>query len=354
MSVEATLHPANATKKQLKDFLLSRGFKQCGSFWSWPKGSLTFQWFNATDFLSFDGVEATIFPSEDDTHGLGPCEWALHTRTRASGSRADKVFQNDTIRKARSIFGGNFYNDWGGGGRNRYSTERPEHRNAPSRGLYAAHERVTGHLQGVLFALPAELEAMSKLAEVPQLAEMARNDPMRVLYNALVPFAVASIEGFLSEAFVILIRYSPKAQALVLKQDKKVGFDDAIAISKGQRSIEDVIASWYSFQNVGSIQKAYDEWLGIDFRKVLRAATATATGKKGRTLDDALADLIAFRHRVIHSFDLDYDLRRTDIARILKEAQQVIEALIGHLESTHGMLILDDTVSAYEAALPAE
>lgn len=345
MSVEAILHPISGTKKELKDFLLALGYRPCKSLWDWPKGSLTFHWFDHTDFLSFDGVEATIYPPNDDRHSLGACSWAIHTRTRSSGSRADKVHQNATIRKARALFGGNFYNDWGG--KNRYSAERPEHRDAAARGLYMLYERVTDHLNAVRFSLPEEHEGMARLAGVPELADLARNDPTRVLYNALVPFAVASLEGFLGDAFTILIRYSPKAQKRLAEQDKKIGFEDAIAISRGDRSLEDVIASWYSFQNVSSIQKAFDEWLGIDFRTVLRGTRAA--GRKGQTLDDALTDLIAFRHRVIHSFELEYSLRRDRITRTLQDAQDVIDAFVDHLETGKGMIIRDETLYALEA-----
>ena len=126
------------------------------------------------DNLSFDGVEATIFRPSEDPHKLGACHWALHTRTRASGSRADKVEQNETIRQAKAHFGGSFYNDWGG--RNRHSQEPPEHRDASSRGLYLAYQVVHQHLTAVSFSLPPENEQFARL-ETAGLADLARTDP---------------------------------------------------------------------------------------------------------------------------------------------------------------------------------
>jgi hypothetical protein len=76
-------------------------------------------WFESIDFTSFDGVEATVFPPTDKQQvENGPCDWALHTRTRSSASSGDRHQQNETIRLARKQFGGKFYNDWHG--RNRY------------------------------------------------------------------------------------------------------------------------------------------------------------------------------------------------------------------------------------------
>ncbi|WP_143748477.1 hypothetical protein [Mesorhizobium carmichaelinearum] len=344
MSVDSTLHPKQASKKQLTDFLRALGYTPTKHLWIWPKGSVHFHWFNATDYLSFDGVEATVYPCTDDAHNLGPCEWALYTRTRSSGSRADKVFQNETIRRARALFGGNFYNDWGG--RNRYSAERAEHRDAASRGLYQAYEVVSQHLSATIYALPPEHETMARISEDASLATLARADPTRILYNALVPFAIASLEGFFSKAFYILIRYSDRAQAHLRTQERKIEFQDAVALAKGTKTVEEIVTSWYSFQNVSSIQKAYSEWLGIDFRKILRSVK----NRKGKTkdLDETLANMIAFRHRVIHELELDFDLRHTDISNTMKDAERIIEAFVVHLEKNHGKIIRDETAIALE------
>jgi hypothetical protein len=210
VSVESVLHPARATKKELQEFLASRGYLSSRHLWKWPRGTLHFHWFNKKDFLSFDGVEATIFRPSEDPHKLGLCEWALHTRTRASGSPADKAEQNETIRRAKARFGGNFYNDWGA--RNRHSQLPTEYRDASSRGLYMAYEVVRQHLSAVSFSLPPENEGFAKL-HASGMQDLARADPARVLFNALLPFAVASLEGFFNQAFVILIRYDPAAQA---------------------------------------------------------------------------------------------------------------------------------------------
>ena len=339
MSVESILHPAQATKRNLREFLESRGYTPCKHLWNWPRGSLHFHWFNVTDNLSFDGVEATIFRPSEDPHKLGTCEWALHTRTRSSGSRADKVEQNETIRQAKARFGGNFYNDWGA--RNRHSAEPPEHRDAASRGLYLAYEIVREHLIAVSTSLPPESESFAKL-EAAGMGALMQSDPSRVLFNALVPFAVASLEGFFSRAFVILIRYDAAAQGYLRAQTRKIDFEDVVAISRGERTLEDVVASWYSFQNIGSIQKAFSEWLGLDFRRLLREASNRPPGSA--PLDDTLSEIIRRRHRIIHELDLDFNMRRDHVVATMDDARSVIDAFIDHLEEVRGMVIRDETV----------
>lgn len=337
MSVEIWFHPQKATKKQLISFLESLSFMPCEHLWNWPKGSVHFHWFEAADFRSFDGVEATVHKPLEDPHGLGPCAWALHTRTRSGGSPTDKQFQIDTINRAKHQFGGNFYNDWGG--RNKHMKAPIERRDASARGLYLTYERVNKHLKNVMFALPTEHDGLKNLVATPYAA-MAREDPARVIYNALIPFAVASLEAFFSEAFAILIRYDASAQSPLEKQGRKVDFEDVKAIADGHKRIEDVVASWYSFQNIRSIQKAFSEWLDLDLLKILR--TTDSVYNPGETLDQIFGKVVNMRHRIIHGLDLEYDTDRVAILRILEDVTRIIDTFVENLEEKSGKIIRDE------------
>lgn len=179
MSIEITLHPKSVSREELRSFLEGLGFTPTEHLWDWPKGSLNFHWFEERDFLSFDGVEATIFPpSKEEQEKLGQCAWALHTRTRASASPADQAQQNNVVRLARARFGGNFYNDWYG--RNRYTQIDPDTRDAAARGIYLAYEFVTSNIRSVRFALPAPSESLEKLVGT-ELEALATADPTRVV-----------------------------------------------------------------------------------------------------------------------------------------------------------------------------
>jgi hypothetical protein len=105
MSIEIVYHPARATKADLKRHLISLGFRPTAHLWEWPKGSVHYHWFERRDYLSFDGVEATIFPvGAEDSDIPTPLGWALHTRVRSSGSSFDRDQQNHVIRTARKQF----------------------------------------------------------------------------------------------------------------------------------------------------------------------------------------------------------------------------------------------------------
>src|SRR5450759_196852 len=153
MSIEIYLYPKSASREQLREHLLSHGFKNSKHLWKWPVGSLHFYWFDGKDFKSITGVEATIFPPSDEIKSeRGECEWAIHTRTHMSASSFDKEQQNNVIRGARKKFGGNFINDWYG--KNRYTPIEKDLKGPVGRGIFASYEFVTSQISVIKSSLP--------------------------------------------------------------------------------------------------------------------------------------------------------------------------------------------------------
>ena len=73
MSIEIILYPNSPDKPMLCTHLREFDFQPCTHLWNWPKGSKHFQWFESADFISFDGVEATVFPTGTEAKkGLSP------------------------------------------------------------------------------------------------------------------------------------------------------------------------------------------------------------------------------------------------------------------------------------------
>jgi hypothetical protein len=173
-----------------------------------------------------------------------------------------------------------------------------------------------------------------------KLESLARADPTRVLYNALVPFVLAALEHFFSQAFRIFLRYDDKArQRLLTHNARKVEFSDALALAANTKSIEDVVADWYSFQNIDSIHKAFNEWFGIDIWKLLRQRRKV--GKRIDWLEQRFKNLIDFRHGIVHRFEVDVDLDRADIEELLDLSILLIETFVDHAEASLGENVRD-------------
>jgi hypothetical protein len=115
--------------------------------------------------------------------------------------------------------------------------------------------------------------------------------------------------------------------------------EDVIAIKDGAKSIEDVVADWYSFQNIASIHKAFSDWFGIDFWKIIRRKKRIGSGI--RLLEDRLNYIISFRHGVIHRMELDRSLNKKQTDDIFAAALAIIDMFVEHVEKQRGKRIRD-------------
>jgi hypothetical protein len=152
-----------------------------------------------------------------------------------------------------------------------------------------------------------------------------QNDPSRVIYNALVPFLVAALEHVFQETFEILLRYDEKARAVVEGQNRKLSYLDGVRLVRGDLTLEQIASSWFSFQNLDSIQKAFKDIFDIDVWKMIRTRRKVRT--KLPMLSEALANLIGARHGVVHHFSLDRQLRREGFLELLHLVRAIVDVL---------------------------
>ena len=263
-------------------------------------------------------------------HALGRC---THAHALRQALPTENI-RTSSCALREPVSAGAFYND--GAGKNRYTKVEDDGRDAPSRGIYLAYEAVQESLDAVRFALPDPTPGFEHFIGT-DLEPLSESDPNRVLYNALVPFAVAAVEHFLSRSFKALLEFDPKTREQLRQRTRKVEIDEVISIAEGEMSIEDVIVGWYTFQNLDSIHKAFNEWLKIDFRATLRRRRRI--GRRVVTLDAELERMIEARHGVIHRFHIDTRLRKQGIGELLDLAMAVIDAFVDHLESQRSMRV---------------
>ncbi|HYF02735.1 MAG TPA: HEPN domain-containing protein, partial [Patescibacteria group bacterium] len=230
--------------------------------------------------------------------------------------------------------GGNFYNDWYG--KNRYTQLDNATIKAEERGLFLLYQFVTDRIRYLKHSIPEDTQFVN-LPNLEELGDLGKillnNDPKRVLFNALLPFAVAALEHFFSRSFVILM-YSPRGQRKLSEKQGKIDFADAFALSKGEKTLESIIADTYSFQNINSIHKAFSEWHEIDFWAILRTKK-----HKRKTIDKKLEELIEGRHGIVHRFEFDFEMNKKKCDEVFDFILTVIEAFVDYLENESDLKI---------------
>lgn len=345
MSIEIWQFPRKCNKDQLVGVLRDLGYARAENlFWPGPAGTTSLFWSAPRDYKSTSGVDASVFPIDDAARRAWrtEAEWALRTRTSAWASTFDQTHQNLTVRTVRARLGGTFFNDRFG--QNRYIKVVPQPSTPASRGVYAVLTRLRGELDKLGHVLPEEQvkvlatpsgEISDGVGDQRLLAFTKRFDPSRVVYNALVPFLVAVVEHFFRESFEILVKYDSRALQKLEAQNRKVTFEEAAAIARGDSTLEQIASSWYSFQSIDSTHKAFFEILNIDIWKLLRRR------KKVRTrlprLVDALENLIGARHGVVHHFALDQALDREGFLDLLHLVQAILAIAAKDIERKLGV-----------------
>lgn len=333
MGRDLTLYPKKASKQDLRDHLVGMGFVKCDHWWDWPKGTLNFSWFDEEDFNSIDGVSADVYPVSGEELEVTGNPWALHVRNVYSASWHDVNKLNKVLKSARRKFGGTIKGDYG---TNRYAPLWEDTSTPLSRGLSSVVQHVEGEISAVRHALPEPTfhnPAIStgKGAEFIEFTNSM--DPSRVIYNGLVPFAVAAFEYFFSRSFEILLRYDEGAQTKLQSHQQKVKFEDLLQVKSGGKTVEMLIAENYTFQNLDQLNKAYKDWVGIDVRAVLYKKRKI--GASIGYLENRVAEIIQYRHGVVHHLAIDRSLKKQDYLHILTAIELAIGEFISHIEKRY-------------------
>ena len=341
MGRDLTLYPDKASKRDLKVYLEGLGFQKCKHLWNWPAGTLNYSWFDEEDFRSIDGVSADVYPVSGDELQVTGNEWALHVRNLYSASWHDVSMLNNVLRGARKLFGGTIKGDYR---TNRYAPLWKDDSTPISRGVTAIYQRVDQELSAIKFALPEPSMQLPTPkdtdAKMRDFVELTRSlDPSRVIYNGLVPFAVSMFEYFFSRVFRVLITYDEFACKKKESHNLRVDFSTLLEVSKREQTVEDVIAEAYTFQNLNQLNKAYKDWLNIDVRKIL--FKKKRIGRSVRLLENRIAEIIQYRHGVVHDFEIDRSLTRDDYIAILDAIETAIKEFLAFLERKYTMAIVD-------------
>jgi hypothetical protein len=340
MGRDLTLYPKKATKEELKQFIESLGFIKCDHLWDWPKGTLNYQWFDNEDFKSIDGVSADIYPVRSEENIYNKNEWALHVRNLYWASFFDVQMLNKVLKDARKLFGGTITGDYG---TNKYAPLWEDKSTPISRGIQLIYNELFSAMDAITEALPDETlkpQATDNI-KLKMLDDIIKtHDPSRIIYNGLVPFLISIFEYFFSGTFHILLKYDNNAKEKIKKYSQKIDFQLLIEVDKKERTIENVIAMNYTFQNLNQLNKAYKEWLNIDVLKIL--FRKKKLGKSINYLASRIDEIIQYRHGIIHRFEIDKNLSRDDFMVLLKTVKLGIEEVIHYLEKKYTMQIEKD------------
>ena len=151
-----------------------------------------------------------------------------------------------------------------------------------------------------------------------------------VINNLILPFLVASFEAFLKEFFIAYIDTTPALHAKVYARRKRFDAEVVEALLSGVRTLGQTEAANFTFQNIASANAAYVDYLDINLYELWRRKRKFAG--KYYVILDLIDDLLARRHNIIHSAELELQLNANDVDRYAHGLQAAAERLVSHLQ----------------------
>ncbi len=242
------------------------------------KGERSYYWFQSENFMSIRGCWLFVRkPDEEDPKGT---KVVFHSYSNAARSHEDLEAQNEVIRALRKEFGGSLYDPQA----NRASYL---HNDIPK---LSPGEKACG------FVYINFQRNLSRAFEIIDEHEVLRN-------NVTIPFLIACFESFLKEFFIAYLETHPDVQEKVYEKTSKITYGEVRALLKHEKTLAEVEADNYSFQNLDSANHAYKTYIDIDIYALLNERRRV--GKTSRVVREVVQELLELRHEIVHAAHID-------------------------------------------------
>jgi hypothetical protein len=195
------------------------------------------------------------------------------------------------------------------------------------------------------------------------LLNLQITDKSIIQNNFCVPYLVTALEAFLRDFYIAYLEGKPELLRALYENKKtpQFDFDNIIALSNQDISIEQLIATSQSFQNLRLVNQAYSDVLKLKLTQLLfqeiRQKRSKKTGKAKKEivplrrklgkkyieLHPTLMEMIEIRHKVVHTGFLDQNMSAERIRRYAFAVEAFVGIFAKYLLDTQKFrIILDD------------
>jgi len=309
-------------RKSVEKLILSLGFEpvdEPSGRWYW--------WFKTENYESIRGCKLYIEKADPiDKEVPKGTRTVFISSTNAGGSYEDLEMENNVIRKLKSFFGGLVYNPQ----EERYGYLK---NNIPR--LSPAEKRcgfVYNHFRNNLGrAMFAAADLDPKFAGFKQIdEELATLDRSLITNNLVTVFLVSILETFLKDLFITYIKMHPEKQEMVFSKTSKIDYQTLRELLEKKKSLAELEADSYTFQNLASANAAYSTYVKINLFKLW--SKKKKIGKKFYNVRETIEELIQLRHKIVHTAHIELDFDRAQLDKFRIAVQSAGEFLAEALE----------------------
>jgi len=324
MSISLYLYSKESpTKTSIEQIIYPLGFKPVDE----SSGKLNYYWFKEENYESVRGVHLDILKAEQKDREIPRGTRTIFMATTYAGRCYEDIeMQNNVIRKLRSVFGGSVYND--DDGRYAYVTNYAPRLSPAEKRCGFVYSRFNNNIIKAKMAasdLDPHYFARKQFDE-----DLASLDRGLVTNNLVAVFLVSIFETFLKDLFISYIETHPNLQEKIFDRTSKLDFQTLKVLLAREKSIVEVEADYYNFQNIPSANAAYSAFLQINLFQLWRRKKKI--GGKFYRIIELIEELIELRHNIIHKAYLKPEFDKAEVNKYLKAVESSSELITDALE----------------------
>lgn len=280
----------------------------------------SYLWFHRENYESTRGCWLFLNkPDEDDPKGT---KLVFHAYSNAGRSYEDFEAQNNVIKALKKAYGGSIYNPQEGS-QSYLFNDLPK---------LSSAEKACGFtyvdFQYNLNRASMAVSDISKHAiKMMGLGDWYGSlDAGVIRNNTLLPFLIASIESFLKEFFIAYLETHPNVQEKIYEKKSKLEYSELKQLLSGEKTLAELEADNYTFQNLYSANNAYENYIDVDIFKVLNKRKRVKN--KSRIVRDVIVEILDLRHKIIHAAYIDIGLDRNRMETYIAYARKAGELFV--------------------------
>jgi len=282
--------------------------------------NLSYQWFHRENFESTRGCWLFLSkPSDDDPSDT---KLVFHAYSNAGRSHEDVEAQNGVIKALRKAFEGSIYNPQEG--KQSYLENDIPKLSPSEKACGFTYIDFQHNLNRASMAVSDISERTQKMMELSEW--YATLDVGIVRNNTLLPFLIASLESFLKEFFIAYLETHPDVQKKIYEKKSKIEYSELKKLLIGEKTLAELEADNYTFQNLYSANNAYKNYIDVDIFKILDKRKKVKN--QSRVVRDVVVEMLDLRHRIIHAAYIDISLDRSRMERYVSYTRKAGELFV--------------------------
>ncbi|MGH7596216.1 MAG: hypothetical protein ACREOI_07680 [bacterium] len=262
MGIGLFLYSKNSPKtKNIEKIIFPLGFKpvdEPSGRWYW--------WFKTDNYESIRGCHLDVMRVNDNQDYPKGTKTVFSSHTSACRSYEDLEIQNRVLRELRNSFGGSIYDPQ----EDRYGyikNDIPKLSPAEKRcGLVYSH--FEDNLGRAMIATSDLDRRYIELRNLGNKDVELTYDKNMITNNFIVVFLVSVFESFLKDLFIAYLEMDREIQNRIFEKKSKIEYITLKELLENKKTLAEIEADSYTFQNLHSANLAYSNYCGINLFQI--------------------------------------------------------------------------------------